>query len=109
VQEVAGLKAQLVGLQQEKSATDARIAELEKIQVQFNDLRTSVLPLINAAKPVTAIEGVSAETATLLEKNRITTVKELAGADPNKLRELGIADSTATNLVKLANDQLLLK
>jgi hypothetical protein len=108
-QEVANLKAQLVGLQQEKSTTDARILELEKTQVEFNDLRTSMQPLINAAKPVSSVEGVTPETATLLEKNRITTVKALADADPTLLRELGMTDDTATNLVKLANDQLLIK
>jgi DNA repair exonuclease SbcCD ATPase subunit len=108
-QEVESLKTQLVGLQQEKSATDARLAELEKVQTDFNDLRTSVQPLLNAAKPVTSLEGVTAEAATLLQKNRITTVKELADADTTRLRELGIDDSTATNLVKQANDQLLIK
>jgi hypothetical protein len=108
-QEVAGLKAQLVGLQQEKSATDTRIVELEKTQLEFNTLRNSVQPLINAAKPVASIEGITPETATLLQKNRITTIKQLADADPTLLRQLGVADTTATNLVKLANDQLLLK
>jgi len=108
-QEVATLKAQLVGLQQEKNATDARLAELEKIQVEFNDLRGSVQPLINASRPVTSVEGITAETATLLQKNRINTVKDLADADPNRLRELGIDDSTASKMIKLANDRLLIK
>jgi len=106
--EVAELQANLVELREQKSATDAKLAELDQTRVELDRLRAGVLPLINGAKPLSSIEELSVENRTILEEHRITTVKQLADADPARLRELGIVGDTADRLVVKANERLII-
>ncbi len=107
--EVTALKAEIALLKQERSTSDQRFATLEKNILELNKLRTNVEPIINAAQPVSSIEGLTPENARILEANNITTVKQLAESDVNLLKELGIKQNTATSLIKKANDKLVIK
>ncbi|MEN8177722.1 MAG: DUF6519 domain-containing protein [Pseudomonadota bacterium] len=107
--EVTALKSEIALLKQEKTTSDQRFASLEKDIVALNKLRTNVEPIVNAAQPVSSIEGVTPENARILQANNITTVKQLAEADVNLLKELGIRHNTATSLIKKANDKLVIK
>ncbi len=108
-QEVTALKTEIAAIKQERSTSEQRFAALEKDIVELNKLRTNVEPIVRAAEPVSSIEGVALENVRILEANNITTVKQLAEADANVLKELGIRHNTATSLIKKANDRLVIK
>ncbi len=107
--EVTALKSEIAQLKQERSASEQRFTELEKNIVELNKLRTNVTPIVNAAKPVSSIEGITPANARILESNNITTVKQLAESDANLLMELGIKRNTATSLIRKANDKLVIR
>jgi hypothetical protein len=109
--EVGQLKTELEALKQERTATDAKLAELDRTKSELGEakseiesLRGSVQPLINGAKPVGSISGLTDTNREILERNRITTIRQLAEADPAMLKELGINARTATSLVNKANE-----
>ncbi|MDJ0807570.1 MAG: DUF6519 domain-containing protein [Gammaproteobacteria bacterium] len=107
-QEVTALKAEIAVLKEEKTSADQRFTKLEQDIVELNKLRTHVEPIVRAAEPVATIEGISPENARILEANNITTVKQLADANVDRLKELGIRHNTATSLIKKANDKLVI-
>lgn len=107
--EVSLMQAELSQLKAEKQAANERVAQLEAGMLEFTKLREMVEPMVIAAQPVGSIEGITAEQAKLLEDNRITTVRQLADADAATLKTLGIQDSTANNLIKMASDRLVIK
>jgi chromosome segregation ATPase len=108
-QEVSELKGQITQLQQEKNAVEQRFSVLEKNVSELNQLRTNVEPIVNAAQPVSSIEGVAAEDLAILERNNIRTVGQLAEVDTSRLTELGINRNAATSMVKQAGDRVRIK
>lgn len=105
--EVVALKSEIAQLKQERSVSEQRFTALERDIVELNKLRTDVTPIVNAAQPVSSVEGITAESVRILETNNITTVKQLAESDVNLLVELGIKKTTATSLIRSANNRLV--
>ena len=107
--DVTELKSEITRLKQERSSSEKRFSAMEKDILELKKLRTNVTPIINAEQPVSSIEGITPANIRVLEANNITTVKQLAESDVNRLKELGIKQNTATSLIKKANDRLKIR
>ena len=108
-EEVTALKSEIALLKQEKSTSDLRFSKLEKDIVELNKRRTLVKPIVNAAQPVSSMEGITQKSARILKANNITTVKQLAESDANRLKKLGIRHNTATRMIEKAKEKLLIE
>ena len=105
-QEVASLKSEINSLKLDKRNSDSRFIELEKGLSDLSKIRKEVQPIIEGAKPVSSLEGMTPANLKILEDNNITTVKQLAEMNTVKLKGLGINDRTAASINKNAKNKL---
>lgn len=108
-QEATFLKTELTAIKNEKEESDQRFVILEKNISELSISRNELEPIIAGAKPVSSIDGISAENVRILEKNNIFTVNILAMSDPEKLKQIGVNSRTATSLIKKAKNRISLK
>jgi hypothetical protein len=106
---VSALEKEILELRTETVNSARRFAELEKGISALEAMRKEIQPVIEGAKPVSTIEGISDKNISLLEENNINTVSSLATMSQEKLVEMGIQSRTAGSLIKKANGIINLK
>ncbi|MFT6925785.1 MAG: hypothetical protein ACJAZP_001374 [Psychromonas sp.] len=96
---VSELELQLLNLKTESLASKKRFVEFEKSLQEFEKISKDVRPVLNGAKPITEIPGISTVNLKLLEKNNINNLSSLTAVSKENLIKMGLTDRTAASLL----------
>lgn len=121
--QIAAARSQLEVIRQTREAEQAAVVALEARRVELSssltamrgDLDTLVsrqrelMIEFNKAQPVLVLDGVDGATANRLAEAGVRTVDELSKADATVLNRVAIDTATASKLIDLARNKLILR